>query len=460
MSPRPQFILRLGSHSEKDYVLKTKGFLDGLIVGANLLEATPGATSSLIINLAGLKEPRVPYYLDPMTYAFGRYVDPAIGAAREDLDWIKSDKKVKDPSGKKKGLTERTIKRSYAKLAEALGGPFNTAAQRDEAIVPTLLSDSGTRRAICDSVIRYQRSRVATELQKDELTRPLADRTPPPAALFVPYFYIEPSLAEDYTRLFLALCASAAERTSVDLPIHAVLCADVSLLQDTRLTSMILDELPNTGVSGVWLWFSKFFEDRAPAPILSSYRTLVERLARSLSVFALHGGYLSLALYRAGLKGISHGVGYGEQKDVVPVIGQSTPTVRYYLPPVHRRLGVPQIERAFDSLGIRTPSDFHNKVCGCVICRGIVADDLKQFSAFGEQRFSRPSSKRLAQTPEAAKRCRFHFLLCRIAEREFIASNETASVAQQLRDAAETWGRQPTISSDASHLNRWADLLV
>ena len=46
------------------------------------------------------------------------------------------------------------------------------------------------------------------------------------------------------------------------------------------------------------------------------------------------------------MSGISHGVGYGEQKDVIPVIGQSTPTVCYYLPDLKRRLGVPQIERA------------------------------------------------------------------------------------------------------------------
>ena len=93
----------------------------------------------------------------------------------------------------------------------------------------------------------------------------------------------------------------------------------------------------------------------------------------------MHGGYFSLALCKYGLTGISHGVGYGEQKDVVPVIGQATPTVRYYLPDVHKRFGVPDIQRGFDALDIRTPLDFHRKVCGCVICKGVVSSHCASF---------------------------------------------------------------------------------
>ena len=44
-SAEPSVILRLGSHAEKDYFLKTVEYWDGLIVGANLLEAAPGATA-------------------------------------------------------------------------------------------------------------------------------------------------------------------------------------------------------------------------------------------------------------------------------------------------------------------------------------------------------------------------------------------------------------------------------
>ena len=129
----------------------------------------------------------------------------------------------------------------------------------------------------------------------------------------------------------------------------------------------------------------------------------VEELSQHVSVFNMHGSYLSLALSRFGMSGISHGVGYGEQKDVIPVIGQSTPTVRYYLPDLKRRLGVPQIERALSNVGVKSTDDFVDKICGCVICRGVLGDSLGGFSSFGDLHYSTAESRRMAQTPAAAK---------------------------------------------------------
>src|SRR5258708_24225783 len=95
----PRVIVRLGSHAEKEYLLKLAPFIDGIIVGANLFEASPGATASLLLNIAG-KETKL--FVDPMTYAFGQYTDPDTGKVRRDLDWIKSDQIRKDESGRKK----------------------------------------------------------------------------------------------------------------------------------------------------------------------------------------------------------------------------------------------------------------------------------------------------------------------------------------------------------------------
>lgn len=53
---KPELVLRLGTHAEKDYVEKLAAMLDGIIIGTNLLEATPGATSSLILSLCGAND--------------------------------------------------------------------------------------------------------------------------------------------------------------------------------------------------------------------------------------------------------------------------------------------------------------------------------------------------------------------------------------------------------------------
>ena len=137
------------------------------------------------------------------------------------------------------------------------------------------------------------------------------------------------------------------------------------------------------------------------------------------------------------MSGVSHGIGYGEQKNVVPIIGQSIPMVRYYLPPMARRLGVPDIELTFNVLGIHNPNDFHQKVCDCAVCKGIVASSLDEFSAFGDMHFSRSSSKRRAQTPAAAQRCRFHFLLARLRERDEVCTLDLADILLRLRSPIE-----------------------
>ena len=174
----PQLIIRMGSHAEKDYIQKTIQFMDGIIVGANLLEATPGATASLLINCAGPKPPTVRYYIDPMTYAFGQYIDPTSGNLRSDLDWIKSEQKVKGKIGK----TIRAFKRSYKKLAEQFGNPFENAMSRGAAVTKADLNTDSDLEASCQRIADYQLTRIASILSEDPVSQALADQAPGPAA--------------------------------------------------------------------------------------------------------------------------------------------------------------------------------------------------------------------------------------------------------------------------------------
>lgn len=443
----PSVILRLGSHAEKDYFLKTIKLWNGLIVGANLLESAPGATSSLIFKFAGDKN-NVPYYVDPMTYAFGAYVERGATKPRTDLDWIKSEQK-----DRKTKQVQKLYKRSYRALAHALGGPILSAIQNDLAISPGQLRASDIK-TLCESTLHYQLQRVRSEFQLDPDFARLADKIPPPAAIFAPYFYIDPTDADAGLALLGDLASTSAGLTT-ERPVHAVLCTDVSALRSETFLERASDTLIKSGVAGVWVWFSTFYEDAATLEELFAFVTLLGKLGEKMSVFNMHGGYFSLALSRFGMNGVSHGIGYGEQKDVIPVIGQSTPTVRYYLPDLKRRLSVPQIERALAGVGVKTADDFHQKVCGCAICRGVIGTDLKNFSSFGDLHYSTPHSKKKAQTPEAAQRCRFHFLLNRASERDALKKKDAGVIASDFAAAHDKWSQQPTISGDAQHLLRW-----
>lgn len=447
-STTPELIIRLGSHAEKEYVLKLATFLDGIIVGANLFEATPGATASLLVAIHAKSRK---LYVDPMTYAFGAYVDPETGKTRTDLDWIKSDQNRK-VGGRKKII--RDFKRSYRKLSEAIGGSLAAAVEYSKAIAPTDFADSKKRVAFCTSVARYQVDRIASEFREDDELKEFADSAPSPAAVFAPYFYLEPSKRSEWFKANTDLMQSTAS-LGLDVPVHGVICAHVSALADAQFRRDVGNIAKSTGVKGVWLWFSGFFEERANGDTLKWYREVVTALSSQAIVFAMHGGFFSLALSKYGMAGISHGIGYGEQKDVVPIIGQSTPTVRYYLPALSQRLGVPEIERAFDGMGIKSPADFHTKVCDCAVCKGVVTESLDSFAEFGDMHYSHPQAKRQAQTPAAAKRCRFHFLLARLKERDWVRENGLAQIRGRLLSNAESWGSQPTLSNAVQPLSRW-----
>ena len=368
-SSEPSVILRLGSHAEKEYFLKTVEAWDGLIVGANLLEAAPGATSSLILKFAGERN-RIPYYVDPMTYAFGTLVEN--GVTRTDLDWIKSDQKVPAGVGQQKNQIERRYKRSYRKLAEEFGGPVLAATENNAGIVAL---DDDQVEELSEAVVRYQERRVRQEFESDPEFKDVADLIPPPAALFAPYFYINPKQANHGLSLF-SVCMNSAVNARVDCPIHAVLCTDVSMLEEPAFLNHAASLIKDSGVAGVWLWFSRLYEELARQQQLENFRKFVENLRQKVEVYNMHGGYFSLALSRFGLNGVSHSIGYGEQKDVFPVIGKSTPTVRYYLPDLRRRLGVPEIERALAGVGVQTATEFFEMVCGCAICRGVIETDI------------------------------------------------------------------------------------
>jgi hypothetical protein len=430
----PKVIVRMGSHAEKDYIQKTAHLLDGVMIGANLLEATPAATASFLgMRLKG------GYYVDPMTYVYGC-----------DLEVIKS------PQGKNRVLT---YKRSYKKLSERLGGLFADTLERNSRISPKDLKGDSKAEEYCQSVVEYQVNRIKEEFEGDPEYKGYADDISGPAIIFSPYFYIEPNNSWVWVDVML-LVAKVTANINSNIPAHVIICTDESMLDNKDFLNKLKTSLPKTGIKGVWFWFSKFDEVNTSIEKLKGFRSLVEDISKEIEVYNLHGGYFSLSLCKKGLSGISHGVGYGEQRDIVPVIGEATPTVRYYLPDLHKRLGVPAIERCFDGLGIKTVDDFHNKICGCVVCKGVVSKDVGDFNSFGDMAYSSPSSKKKAQTPAAAKRCRFHFLMNRIQERDKMKRIDIGGILSEFEGVVEKWSGQVLVKNDVAHINKWRAALI
>ncbi|MDR2408854.1 MAG: hypothetical protein LBE13_12195 [Bacteroidales bacterium] len=438
-------------------------YFDGYIVASNLLENTPGATASLVQKFSS-KNKNIPYYIDPMTYVFGCYHDPNTKNLRKDLDWIKSEQK-------KSKLIIRDFKSSYRKVGEKFGGPFanavEDAAKKDSALMPDHFSDSHIIEDACKKITDYQKNCISKALQtslSSEEWEFFKGKIPLPNAIFAPYFYIEPNYQpKNWLKLNIDFIRGTVDHVK-DIPVHAILCFDSSALLDNNFISEMITEVKSSQVQGVWLWISKLNEDNISDSNLKdkllSLRKIVEQLSGdSLKIYNMHGGFFSLALSKFGMSGISHGIGYGEQKDVVPVIGQATPIVRYYLPALHRRLGITEIELCFRKLEIKTPEDFYNKICNCTICKGIMENGIDQFAKFGEMNPIKPGNIKSSQTPTAAKLCRFHFLLCRINERDEMKNLKIENLLQLLDDTNKHWSGFDHIHKYREHISIWASVL-
>ncbi len=443
---RSEVYLRLGSHSEKQYVLKTFHLFSGVIFGANLLESTPGATVSFAIKVVHKGKL---FAIDPMTYTFGM-----------DLEYIKSE--TIDRNAKEKGATKRDLKRSFAKLATEYGSRIERAVRKDRPVSPDDFDEAAIQDC-CESVYTYQSERMRTYFDADVQLQQFAGECASPSFVFAPYFYIPYRTGgwRKWYELNLEL-ASGFEEVDGEIEKHGVICIHQSALDDEEDFLNICQEYLDSNLPAFWLWLSALTEEKITDSRLKT-------LARAVMVFAeadrrlynMHGGYLSALLSKKGLTGFSHGVGYGESKDVVPVVGVVVPTVNYHYPPLHLRTSILEVERALSELEIADADDFHEKVCDCTVCKGVLAGDLKNLRQFGEF-ILKIGNQRESQTPDSAKKCRLHFLLARRKEIDHVAEFTAAELKQELKDLATEYAALPgylTLQAKSRHLNMWAKAL-
>ena len=444
----PEVYLRLGSHSEKQYVLKTAALFEGVLVGANLLESTPGATVSFAVAiLGGFKKS---FAIDPMTYTFGM-----------DLGYIQSE--TIDRTSRRPGARKIALKRSFASLAKHYGEPVSSRVLTDKKPVSPLDFSEKLVTDLSRSVFDYQVTRMKLQWDADPQLKEFAKELPAPSFVFSPYFYIHferpGSDWKAWYELNVALARSFA-RIDTKLPKHSVLCIDHGVLRSQSILEKIGKEYIETGCDACWLWLSKFDEQKIEEDELRNLVRFANQFRDAkVALYNSHGGYLSALLAKHGLTGFSHGIGYGESKDVIPVIGVTVPTVNYHLPPLHVRVPVLELERALPELKIRTAGDFHSRVCDCTVCKGVLKGQLANLHEFGET-VLKVGNVRESQTPDSAKKCRFHFLLARKKEVERVGKGTLTELKQDLRDKAAEYGRLPSflaLGSRARHLRTWSD---
>ncbi len=449
--------VRYGIAGDQKYLLdEFAETYDQLVVNANMVAHMPSAMSQFLS-----QQLKKPFLIDPQTHAF-----------QHEIDSLLSD------SEKSAGL----LKRSWKRLVEKYGLPLASMIDSEEprSILPDDLADQELLAGFCKRVLFFQRDEITRQIEEGQdadYLQFLAEETgannckAPPAMLIAPYFFIGGPLQEDWLELNRR-CIDASRRIvdteAPNIPMAAQVVVSKELLSDNTLR----DQIAKTFLAGkpdvVLLWIDGFSEQAASSAQLKQFVEFIVKLSQhNTPVINLYGGFFSVAAARVGrlndkLKGVCHGLEYGESRFVNPVAG-GVPVARFYSNHLHHRLPgrVAYTEiRALE--GFRDVQRYHEIICNCRECKEVIRETPQQdFSAYiaSVSKSIIRQGRRVAMefpTAEAADHCTRHYMWCKA--REYRGNLVLADLKQQLKKADDDL-RTHVGSEFAAHAKLWSEVL-
>jgi hypothetical protein len=244
-----------------------------------------------------------------------------------------------------------------------------------------------------------------------------------------------------------------------------MVCVDREMLELGEL-DLWLPAYVELGAPTYCLWVSDLTETQiSPAEVRGLARACRDLSEGGRSVLRIYGGYLSAVLSHFGVTGVSYGPGYGEERAVTPV-GGGLPQPKYYLPGLHQRMDAGVVQLMVRRLDPPTPQRFFDAVCGCAVCRKLIAGAPAE--AF-RQHYMETSTTEVHrrdgvsyEQPYATQRTREnstrHFLHRRSVEMHEAATRSSQALAADLRRNAAVYENEFGLDATA-HLENWADLL-
>lgn len=149
-----------------------------------------------------------------------------------------------------------------------------------------------------------------------------------PAYILPPYFVLLHQEQDDWWDVSVKLFA-ATQRHSQGIPCVRVVA--------TSEAAILADALDRVTEDRVVVWVSGLDEVAATEKALDAYASAVDGASTAgKQVFSLYGGFFAVLLASRGLRGSSHGIGFGESRNWQELPVSGPPPRRYYLPTLHR----------------------------------------------------------------------------------------------------------------------------
>lgn len=238
------------------------------------------------------------------------------------------------------------------------------------------------------------------ELLAEATGRTLQMAVAPPHRIVPPYWAVSDTL-DPWWSLSREAIEMALERfgpTRVE-PI-------IALTRETpiRRFSELLGDLPSD-CGAVFCWSGSWDELSATEEDIREWAQVISDAEDyGLSVTNLYGGYLSVLLTGIGLSGVSHGIGYSEQRDARRLGDTGAPPARYYVPALRTFVSRASAQPVLDSL----PAGWS---CDCPVCTRVSVDGVPLVDSLSTEDLKR------------------HFLICRDREFRRVADDLDAELA-------------------------------
>lgn len=322
---------------DRKYLEDFKGLYAGAVVSAHIAAYHTSLVSEFF------QEHKIPFFIDPMTYVFGRNIEK-----------IKKDDH---------------LKKSFEKLVLtcADAGILDISLNEKRSLSPfdfkkNGILDENILNKLSKSILHFQKNLISKQKQTtlwelQELAgMSIEKKIVKPLFLVAPYFFSE-EYGDDWYKISNKLAISSKKfKERYDL--FPVICISKSLLEDDIIPKIIEDY---QGFDGFIVWVADLNEAKADAKELIQYKKFILALNKlGKPIYLLYGGYFSAILSKDLVITYCSGICYGESKDIDAPPSTGGGLMRYYIPTVHLKIPIEKARRFY--------AEYQQLLCNCKTC--------------------------------------------------------------------------------------------
>ncbi len=424
-------IIKYGTAVDTQFIKEYKETFDLLALNANILcFQSENMARNIYVEFKNL-----PYFIDPKLYVF-----------QNDLKYIKKDKSDE-------------FRQSYITLAKNYG--LDYVIDKDSSLTIQEVKMHGIETLTKDILkfqIDYIYENLSTELKQFAM---LSNTKKEPSFLNIPSFTIKDIKVQDWLNINIQMIEESMKLKKASFN-NKEMYANLIISKDSLNSKELIDQIIEkySLADGLLFWIDGFNELKVDEETIMSLIYFIQKYKKlnpNKNIYSLYGGYFSQLLNKIGLSGVTHGVGYGESKDINTIGG--VPSVqKYYMPKLFQRMTPEAIIKLLNTMKLSTKHDFYEKVCDCAICQHNIYDnniDLRFFIYLDDT----DSSKNLRSNSRI--NCTKHYLEVKHIEFTKIRSSDTKTLINNLKYTFDSYVKNNYAnSSDISYLMRWYSSLL